>query len=315
MKIKKYRNKEWLENKYCEEKLNTYQIAELCEVDNTTIGNWLRKFSIPIRSYGEAAELYHMINRKNKKYYGRQWLNQKYIEEKLSITKIAKICKVGYTTIKYWLKKYDIPIRSEGEAVHLAKANHCNLNQKAREWINGELLGDGCLMSYSPYSTMFQYSSKYREYIQYVSDTLKSFEIEQAGKIIKRQDKKCDCYFYQYASRCYVELLPIRKRWYPHGKKIIPRDIKLSPTTLRQHYIGDGSLGHLKYSRPYIRLSTDSFPIPDVEWLVKQLNRLGFNTKRQLSSNVIRISAHSTKEFLNYIGKCPVSCYQYKFNY
>lgn len=313
--IEKYQNKEWLEKKYIGEKLSTHQIAKLCGVNDTTIGNWLRRFGISIRSHVEAAELYRRNSREDRKYYDRQWLYQKYIEEKLSITKIAEICGVGCTTIKYWLKKYSIPIRSESEAVHLALANHCNLTQKAREWINGELLGDGCLMSPSPYSAMFQYGSKYREYIQYVSDTLKSFGIEQAGKIIKRQDKRWECHFYQYCSRCYVELLAVRKRWYPYGKKIIPRDIKLSPITLRQHFIGDGSLGHLKYSRPYIRLSTNSFPIPDVEWLVEQLNKLGFKSKRQLSSNIIRISAYSTKEFLNYLGNCPASCYRYKFNY
>ncbi|KKK40214.1 hypothetical protein LCGC14_3132230, partial [marine sediment metagenome] len=33
------------------------------------------------------------------------------------------------------------------------------------QWLNGELLGDGCLVSYSIYSSNFVYGSKYLEYI------------------------------------------------------------------------------------------------------------------------------------------------------
>ena len=29
--------------------------------------------------------------------------------------------------------------------------------------------------------------------------------------------------------------------------------------------------------------------------------------------NEIRISAYSVKDFLNYIGECPVNCYRYKW--
>ena len=51
-----------------------------------------------------------------------------------------------------------------------------------------------------------------------------------------------------------------------------------------------------------------------MKWLTQQLNKLGFKTTIT-ADNRIRISAYSTKDFLNYIGKCPVKCYQYKFNY
>ena len=62
-------------------------------------------------------------------------------------------------------------------------------------------------------------------------------------------------------------------------------------------------------------LSTCGFSISDVEWLISQLNELGFKATRMSSNNVIHISTYSAKAFLNYIGKCPVKCYQYKWNY
>ena len=315
MEIKQlYQNKEWLKKKYLNERLSLCQIAKISGVNFSTIHKWMVRFNIPRRSIGKAMII--QSNSENANYHNKKWLRNKYIDEKLSTFQIAELVKIGQPTIWYWLKKFDIPHRSHSEANHLSQANHCNLTRKAVEWINGELLGDGCLCSNNNYSARFSYTSKYLEYAQYISDTLKSFGIKQVGKINKMYHERLDCYSYHYDSRRYVELLPIRKHWYPKGKKIIPKDIKLTPLICRQLYIGEGCLHRLtNVGRPYIRLATCGFVIEDIEWLVKQLMKLGFKVKRQPSSNTIRISAFSTKDFLDYIGKCPVECYQYKFRY
>ena len=197
---------------------------------------------------------------------------------------------------------------------HLAKANHCNLSQEAKEWINGELLGDGSIRSHNVWSAQFRYGSKYLEYCRYVKEILAFFEIA-GGNIYKQYHKIFNCYSYHYDSFCYVELLPIKKQWYPNNKKIVPKDIELTPLTCRQWYIGDGMLAHFKKKRPCIILFTYAFSIDDIEWLVEELNKLGFKTVRQPSCNRIHISAYSTQNFLNYIGKCPVNCYKYKWDY
>lgn len=255
-----------------------------------------------------------MYSDMTKLYRDRDWLNMMYVVKKLSIIQMGKIAEVDYKTIWNWLHRFNILI-SRGEKIHLAKANHCQLSQEAREWIDGELLGDGCLQSQSLHSARFQHSSKYLEYIQYVSNILNSFGIEQAGQTRKQYYKNWDCYNYHYKSRSYAELLPIRKRWYPKGKKIVPKDLELTPLVCRQWYIGDGGLICKKEERPYIGLATCGFLINDVEWLVSQLNELGFKATRWNSNNTICISVHSTKAFLDYIDKCPVRCYQYKWNY
>ncbi|MBA7589311.1 hypothetical protein ES708_31393 [subsurface metagenome] len=194
--------------------------------------------------------------------------------------------------------------------------NHCILSQEAIEWINGELLGDGCLQSCSPCSARFQYGSKHKEYINYISDVLESFGIKRSGKIHKKHhtDRGMDCYGYQYKTLSYVELLPLREKWYLDGKKVVPRDIKITPVTLRQWHIGDGYLRKRKYGRPHIILATSGFLINDVDWLVEQIGNLGIKAKRTPRLNIY-ISARSVKRFINYIGECPVSCYQYKFSY
>jgi predicted DNA-binding transcriptional regulator AlpA len=249
-----------------------------------------------------------------KQYRNKKWLENKYSEEILSIFRISKLCKVANETIYKWMKRHNIPRRSLSEAIHLGKANHCKLSQEAIEWISGELLGDGNLRSQSYYSAQFAYSSQYPEYVNYISDTLNSFGIKRSGKIRRRINKDKENFTYTYSSLCYVELLPMYKRWYPKNKKVIPKYLRLTPLTCRQHYIGDGCLSYRKNGRPYIILCTDGFPISNVEWLVKQINKIGFKATK-MRRNRIRISAYSTENFLNYMGKCPVKCYQYKFSY
>jgi len=261
-----------------------------------------------------------MIKKLIKLYRNKEWLKGKYIDEGLTTIEIGKIFGVCNSCIGRNLKKLNIPIRPRAEAAHLPVANHCNLSQEAIDWISGELLGDGSIQSVSPYSAYFVYSSKYLEYIKYIKDTLKSFGIK-GGNIIKRYHTKektgfakQDYYSYFYRSYCYVELFSFRKKWYLEGKKIIPKDLILTSLTLRQHYIGDGSLCHPKTGRPYAYLYTNGFFVSDVEWLTNQINELGFKATRQPVTNSIRIFSCSIKDFLDYIGKSPVKCYEYKWN-
>ncbi len=171
-------------------------------------------------------------------YKDKEWLKNKYLNKKFSGYQIAKLSGVSNVTIYNYLKKFNIICRSNSESNHLCRANHCNLSKKAIEWINGELLGDGCISKRRRFSAKIQYGSKYLEYIKYISNTLKSFGIKQVGKHIyieKTNGKKC----YHYHSKEYTELSKIYKQWYPNGKKIIPKDLKLTPLTFRQLHIGD----------------------------------------------------------------------------
>ena len=261
------------------------------------------------------------MNIKNKPYTNNNWLYQKYIVEKLSTIEIGKLCNCWDAVIGNWLKRHNIPVRPRGEANHLARGNSVNLSNEALEWINGELLGDGCLRAYKNYSAQVCYSSKYREYIDYIAQTLLSFGIKQSGKISDKQviiydtnRKKHQARLFKYSSLNYEELLTIYKEWYPNGKKIIPRNLKLSPITLRQHYIGDGSLKIPKSGNSCIVLHTNGFPKVDVEWLIKQINKLEILANWYPSVNSVYVKTCSVKDFLTYIGKCPVECYRYKWN-
>ena len=247
----------------------------------------------------------------NRKYRNKEWLYDKYINKKLSTTQIGKICGIKNVNIWKWLKRLNIPVRSRGYAIHLVTGNHCDLSKEAIEWINGELLGDGCLCSRSKQSARFTYTSQYKEYIEYIKNTLITFGI--LGITYEHKNKKTNKYDKCYKSRAYVELLPIYKQWYPEKKKIVPKDVELTPLTCRQWYIGDGSLAHKERKYQSIILCTCGFSINDVDYLVIKLSKMGFTSTRQPSVNMIHILSCSTINFLNYVGGCPVSCYQYKW--
>lgn len=249
-----------------------------------------------------------------KLYKNKDWLENQYCEQQKSVNQIGREYNINHQTILNWMKRFNISSRSRPEFTHLSQANHCILSQEAIEFLNGELLGDAYMQG-NDWSGRIGYTSKYEEYIEYISKIFKKFGIEQSGKIIKRINKQHGAISYSFTTKSYSELKSIYDKWYPEPerKKIIPKDIKLTPVTCRQWYIGDGCLEHRKKRSSQIILATCGFSVSDVNFLIKLLHNIGIKAGRKPSSNTIRISANPTIDFLNYIGKYPMKCYQYKW--
>jgi len=283
-----YKNRDWLYNQYWNKKKSAYQIAKKCKVFPGTIYYWMKKLNISFRSRSEA------------------------IRERFSSPEMKK----KLSNIHIGSKHSEKSKKKMSKSMHLAKANHCQLSQKANNFVIGHLLGDGALQSRSFYSAFFSFSFKFEEYINYIASTLKSFGIKQMGEIRNYYwGERLYDFIFRYQSCCYEELKSLHNKWYPNGKKVIPKDIELASLSCKEWYMDDGCLVNREKRNPHITLSTHAFSIFDVEWLVQQLNDLGFKVTRQKSSNIIRFSTYSTEDFLNYIGKCPVECYEYKWNY
>lgn len=64
-----------------------------------------------------------------KLYQDKDWLYKKYIIEKLNPYQIAKLYNVDHKTIRIWLKKFNIPIRSISEATKISM-NNPNIKKK-----------------------------------------------------------------------------------------------------------------------------------------------------------------------------------------
>lgn len=251
-----------------------------------------------------------------KKYRDRDWLYKHYIILQESTYTMAREAECSDVTILRWLRKFNIPTRARGEAIFLANRNFLDFSDKLSDLLEGELLGDGFIGMNSSRSARYAHSSKHEEYLIWLSKTFASLGLEQIGKINERWHKKSKTFSYHYTSKSYPELVPLRKCWYPDGKKIVPKDLVLTPIMARQWYIGDGRLGDSAKKRPQISFSTCDFDKASINHLLKELGAKGFKVSHWPSSNKIGLSVYSVKDFLDYIGPCPKeiqNCYGYKW--
>ena len=111
----------------------------------------------------------------------KDWLTKKYTEEELSINDIAKISQRSFETIRYWLLKLYIPIRSINEAgVIRWKNNKINIPKEdlIDKYINKEKTLRECANDYHCDSgTIVSRLKEYNIPIRGLSEALKGREV------------------------------------------------------------------------------------------------------------------------------------------
>ncbi|MDD5245655.1 MAG: hypothetical protein PHU49_16725 [Syntrophorhabdaceae bacterium] len=224
----------------------------------------------------------------------------------MTVERLTKLTGRSYGTLHYWLRKQGTAFRDPW------KSNSVELSSEAVEFIDGELLGDGSLFSHSGRSASFSHTSMHYPYSHFVMEILSGYGLELSGGIYERSGDRS--FFprypdskghpaYSIQTRSYLELLPLRRRWYPNEKKIAPADLTLTPLICRQWYLGDG---HLYRGRGglHISLCTQGFADRHITRLVNKLNEIGFCATMQ-SNRTIRIWKRSIVGFIDFIGPCP----------
>lgn len=292
----RFHNRTWLEKEYSGNKLSIREIAKICKVGPTTIGRWLERFNIPRRHSSDIVA----------NYKEKEWLEEQYWENGLSTPDMAEMCGTTQSVIYSWMVRLDIPIRSFSAAHALKHGNHVALSSRAMEFLDGELLGDGYLQRTSPYAASYQMSSKYREYLDWQGTQMLSFGIKPGSTI--NIDKTDWGIVYKFRTLTYHELKPIRERWYPRGKKHVPKDLELHPLVVRQWYIGDGSLTKRSEKAYRVTLCTHGFELSEVVMLQKLLEDKGIFVRPSKDTNTgysLRGATEPAKALLDYIGPCP----------
>jgi len=257
----------------------------------------------------------------NKKLYREEtWLQNQYLGRKKSAPEIARELGVDICTVRYWMNKFSIFARSHSMVMSLRRKNCVTLSKNAKEFLYGELLGDGHLGNNSPLSSFYSHSSKHLGYLIWLSGIFEGFGIEQVGKI----HKNLRVGGFMYSSRSYPEFKTLRKKWYrlatekekSKGRKfikILPRNLSLTPLVCRQWYIGDGSLNK---KGKFITLNTQCFMSGEVDRLIMLLIDLDFKVTKHADRSIY-VSTYSTRGFLEFIGACPKeieNIYGYKWN-
>ncbi len=168
----------------------------------------------------------------------------------------------------------------------------------------------------------FKQAEKSKEYVEYVA---KYFGLE--NKIVHMLNKHkptdlvkidtIDCRFKTCSSK---DLQKYHQRWYINKIKIIPEDFDPNPECLLHGYLGDGYLykGNMKtYTYPYPVFCTDSFTAEDLQnsFIDPLENNYGIYARFLWYKGRPRIAIRrkSFDDFFNFIGPCPVSCFQYKW--
>jgi len=183
---------------------------------------------------------------------------------------------------------------------------------------DGMMLSDGFLEKAAK-NARFKLSCKHEEFAKVFQQRSGSFNwTEPTCRDI--HDKRTEKIYksWRLTSKVDERLTKEYQRWYPEGKKIVPKDITLDKSTLLWWYLGDGSL-YRKKSRPNYRrivLCTQGFTFEDVNFLKAKLEELIGTDSIYIEENQIVIGRKALCNFIKIIGlKSPVSCYEYKFDF
>jgi len=242
----------------------------------------------------------------------KRLLEKLYIEEGLSMNQIKKV--LGKSSIQYLLNKYNISRRDRIIALKERLLNKTKISSELIEIIEGNLLGDGCLVP-TKNQAFYQHGSSQVEYLIYLC---KKFEEEglmtPKGYPKRYQHKNNKAVYYNMYSKSNICLRKLYDKWYPHGFKIVPKDLELTSTKVLYWFIGDGSTN----GREGISLHSQGFTKEENIILQDKLLeyvgiRSSLHSKVSGSGYTIYIPKKYKNIFYDYIGECPVKCYKYKW--
>ncbi len=234
--------------------------------------------------------------------------NSEWLAEQLKSHSFRRIAReIGVSSTLVWKKAHQFGLESRFSA---RKPLHCELTSDLREILDGLLLGGGSLIARVPGAAYFTQTSRYKEFLQWISQMLASYDIEQKGTICKMARKGPNVNSWRYASKTYFEFYDIHQRWYSHGKKQPPKDIVLTSKVAFLWYLRGGYLEidrrcpPRKRSHIRIRFSVGRFAVEDRHFLARLL-QLHCGIRAIVYDTKIVIPQDSVSTFFSYISHCP----------
>jgi len=185
---------------------------------------------------------------------------------------------------------------------NIKNVKYCNLKDVEYEILDGIMISDGCLTSVTAISGRLSLGFKYDKTLDDIKIALPSIEF---GKTYISKNGNS----FHNKSKMYGDLLNENKRWYENGKKIIPNDFRLTPTSCYWWFIGDGY-----NTNNNVFLCTDSYTKEDNESIIKKINELGFKCSLT-TKNRIRLFKESSVRFLSWITPENGINKQYKYKW
>lgn len=194
----------------------------------------------------------------------------------------------------------------------------CRFTPDEQSIFDGYILSDGHLEDCKGNSRLVM-CQKHRLFIDYIKSSLQTIKWGKT-KDIEIYDKRTKKTYGQSRSKSLSSVLMSkeRKRWYPDGKKIVPRDIVLDDLCILFWYLGDGCLCKKK-DRPNHRricFATIGFEDEDIQHLLLLLKERIGNDSVYLENRNIYVGRQSLCKLVSVLGgTSPVVDYQYKFDF
>ena len=251
-----------------------------------------------------------------------------YIDKKMSTTEISFQSetifgiKVSLASVYNSLVKHGIPLRSKSESVSRARSilniDVSYFNYTVAEWVDGFLLGDGCIShskNGSFFNARFSIDSSEKEWTLYAMSGFSPYRPSEP-QISDRKDDRHPNPAYYSRTLTHPDIIAQARRWYPNRKKVVPVDVRVTPVSTMLWYLGDGSFTYQpKTNAGMLRLHTCGFSKADVEGiLIPKLEAVGLSCWRDPHKGDIHISSNCVRLFFDFVGhESPIPCYAQKF--
>lgn len=146
--------------------------------------------------------------------------------------------------------------------------------------LEGSLLGDGCLYQHTPRNNPHLIVSRKRadkSYLEWQANVFQELLRPRGVFDYQTYDQRTKKTYLGngFESRSLPELLPWRQRWYPEGKKRVPRDLAFDSLMLAVWFADDGSIMPVSPTSPsrlQLKFATHGFPEEDVRFLAQMLS-------------------------------------------
>lgn len=240
----------------------------------------------------------------------------------MSCRAIGKELGKPHTTISRYLQNMGLSTsRSEGcKKASDEKYPDIPITPELMEIIEGNLLGDGCISIVKPHerSGHYQHGSKYINHITWLRKLfeeqgfpMKKIHSKDAFSQVVMGEKRSNLANFSESfyikSKSTPSLKVIRQKWYTSERKIVPINLKLTPTMILHWYLGDGSLE----KRGRIEIATNGFDENENKFLAELFSELGIKALIHKASSgfgfrlTISKKDGNADKFFSLIGPCP----------
>lgn len=227
-------------------------------------------------------------------------------------------------TIQNILIEKNIPAKGFSDRLLCRTTTH--LSDTHKQIIEGLLLGDGCMPQRSKTANLRVTTTELlfaNNLCNHLPLSFKKYKTNGGTCTIKgKQYIRKDSYRIETLTDLSLNIF--RNEWYLNKTKIVPKNLILTPTSIRYWFYGDGSTTYhandnktIKRSSVGLTLYTNGFTPNDVEFLchqVKCVSNVTFNINYQRGLPILTTRKYDNViRFFNFIGPCEYPCYQYKF--